>query len=404
MVHRDKFWRFAKCLLVLKDMNKKDDSLALLPNGFADLLPPYAEEEAKSIQALMDRFSAFGYCRVKPPLLEFEDSLLAPGPGERLANETFRLMDPVSHRMMGIRSDVTAQISRIVSSRLMNAARPLRLMYANDVLRTRGSQMRTERQFAQVGCELVGSEKGIEADVEICVLAVLGLKSVGIKDITLDMTIPGFVSSVLHEGEVENRDVIAKAVAQRDIDTLQALKCAKAQIIAQSMGASGGAEQAFSALKKIKFDSRMAGHVSRLQEVSVGVQNALSDMGIGDVSLTVDVLEQDGFEYHKALGFTLFSSNVRGELGRGGCYDIHFGQNETSEMATGFTLYMDTISQVSAPQPDCDKVFVKSSESWSVIADLQAQGWTVIRGVGRGDACQSCTHVYEHEKISKLVK
>lgn len=383
-------------------MNKKDDSLALLPNGFADLLPPCAEEEAKSIQALMDKFSAFGYRRVKPPLLEFEDSLLAPGPGERLANETFRLMDPVSHRMMGIRSDVTAQISRIVSSRLMNAERPLRLMYANDVLRTRGSQMRTERQFAQVGCELIGDDNGVQTDIEVCVLAVLGLKAVGISDITLDMTIPGFVSSLLCAVKPEYRDAVEKAVAQRDIDALQALKCKTAQIIAQAMSASGGADDAFSVLKKIKFKGEMAGHVTRLKDVSIGVQAALTDLGIDDVSLTVDVLEQNGFEYHRALGFTLFSAEVRGELGRGGCYNIHFGKSESSEMAKGFTLYMDTIAQSSVTPLECDKVFVRSTEAWSVILDLQAQGWTVIRGTGAGDVPEVCTHIYENRKISKL--
>ena len=382
-------------------MNKKNDSLALLPNGFADLLPPYAYGEAKLIENLMSKFSAFGYCRIKPPLLEFEDSLLAPGPGERLTNETFRVMDPVSHRMMGIRSDVTAQVSRIVSSRMMNACRPLRLMYASDVLRTRGSQMRTERQFSQVGCELISDDHDVQTDIEICVLSVLGLKSVGINNITLDMTIPGFVSSLLQGVGDEHRDVIEKAVGQRDIDSLQMLDCRFAKKIAQALNASGKADQAFVELEKVDFCDSVAKYVARLREISVGVQDALVDLNIEDVSITIDVLEQDGFEYHQNFGFTLFSSDIRGEIGRGGNYKIHFGSSDSFEMARGFTLYMDTILQLSAASVETDKVFVNSAEKWSTILDLQSQGWTIIRG--SGDVHSSCTHIYENGVVSKLV-
>lgn len=382
-------------------MNKKNDSLALLPNGFADLLPPYADEEAKCIEDLMSQFSAFGYCRIKPPLLEFEDSLLAPGPGERLTNETFRVMDPVSHRMMGIRSDVTAQVSRIVSSRMMNACRPLRLMYASDVLRTRGSQMRTERQFSQVGCELIGDDHDVQTDIEICMLSVLGLKSVGIKNITLDMTIPDFVSSLLQGVDDNDRDFIEKAVGQRDVDSLQTLDCDFAEKIAQALNASGKADHAFVELEKISFCDSVAKHVSRLKEISVGVQDALADLDIDDVSITIDILEQDGFEYHQNFGFTLFSSEVHGELGRGGNYKIHFGSSENLEMAKGFTLYMDTILQLSETSVEKDKIFVNSAEKWSVILDLQSQGWAIIRG--SGDVHSSCTHIYKNGAVSKLV-
>ena len=77
---------------------------ALLPAGFADLLPPDAAREAALVEAMMTAFAQHGYERVKPPLLEFEDSLLT-GSGAAVADQTFRLMDPVSQRMMGLRAD-----------------------------------------------------------------------------------------------------------------------------------------------------------------------------------------------------------------------------------------------------------------------------------------------------------
>src|SRR3954465_9244344 len=102
---------------------------ALLPAGLRDLLPPDAETEASAVEALMTVFAAHGYQRVKPPLLEFEDSLLA-GSAAALADQTFRIMDPDSQRMMGLRADTTPQVARIATTRLGAAPRPLRLSYA----------------------------------------------------------------------------------------------------------------------------------------------------------------------------------------------------------------------------------------------------------------------------------
>ncbi len=162
---------------------------ALLPNGLLDLLPPFAEHEAATIALLMKEFSAFGYLRVKPPLVEFEESLLGDGPGSKLARQTFRMMDPVSQRMMGVRADATAQIARIATSRLGGEKRPLRLSYAADVLRVNGTQLRPERQFCQVGCELVGVD-GVVTDVEMPLVALKALSAARIENLSVDLTVP----------------------------------------------------------------------------------------------------------------------------------------------------------------------------------------------------------------------
>lgn len=383
-------------------MSKKNDSLALLPNGFADLLPPDAEVEAVSIRTLMEKFSAFGYQRIKPPLLEFEDSLLAPGPGERLASETFRVMDPVSHRMLGIRSDITGQISRIVSSRLKNEPRPLRLRYANDVLRTRGSQIRTGRQFVQVGCELIGESGCAETDVEICVLSILGLKSLGLGNLTIDLTIPGFVSYLISDLGDEKAARVRKYVAQRDVDALGVFDDAGVSVVAKAMAAPEDAHEALDVILGFELNDELRAFVVRLQRVCDGIYKALSELAIDDVSVTIDLLEQNGFEYHKALGFTLFSGDVSGEVGRGGCYDVCFGQGDDEEVAKGFTLYMDTISKGLPVLNKQDIVFVPRDIGWNTVSDLQAQGWTILRGVGGDQIPDECTHTYKDGKIEKL--
>jgi ATP phosphoribosyltransferase regulatory subunit len=266
-------------------------------------------------------------------------------------------------------------------------------------LRTRGSQLRTERQFCQVGCEIIGDD-GVQTDIEICVLAILGLRALGIAELTLDLNIPGFVARLTEGLEAETLAAIRKAVAQRDRDAVQKADARIGGLIAAVMEKGVHPQD----LKGILFEPDMSQDIQHLCDVYDGVGTALAELGVTDVSLTVDVLEQAGFEYHKHLGFTLFSANVHGELGRGGSYDVRFGKNNDgqSETAKGFTLYMDTIGKACAMPASRDRVFVSCHDGWAVIVDLQTQGWIVVRGNDRNDNYSGCTHIYAHGKITKL--
>ena len=166
----------------------------LLPAGLADLLPPDAAREARAVDIAIERFAAFGYERVKPPLVEFEESLLG-GPGAALAPQTFRLMDPVSQRMMGVRPDMTVQVARIAVTRLKHEPRPLRLSYGGNVIRVRGTALKPERQFAQVGSELIGVDSA-DADAEAVLLAVDALRAIGVADLSVDLNLPTLVAAV----------------------------------------------------------------------------------------------------------------------------------------------------------------------------------------------------------------
>ncbi len=128
---------------------------------------------------------------MKPPLLEFEDSLLA-GSGAAVAEQTFRLMDPDSQRMMGLRADTTPQVARIATTRLAQAPRPLRLSYAGQCLRVRGSQLAPDRQIAQAGIELIGCDNPA-ADAEIVLVGAEALASVGLTRTSFDLTLPTLV-------------------------------------------------------------------------------------------------------------------------------------------------------------------------------------------------------------------
>ena len=149
---------------------------ALLPAGLRDVLAPDAAHEAATLDQLVEVFSMHGYQRVEPPLVEFETTLLNEG-GHALTEHMFRVMDPVSQRMMAVRADMTLQVARIASTRLAKEPRPLRLSYGGQVLRVRGSQLRPERQFTEAGIELIGAD-GAAADAEAIVLAAEALDAV----------------------------------------------------------------------------------------------------------------------------------------------------------------------------------------------------------------------------------
>src|SRR5689334_11082626 len=172
-----------------------DTPKTLLPEGLRDLLPPEATLEADVMHRLAQSFSRNGYDLVKPPLIEFEDTLLA-GVGTVLRESIFRMPDPVSHRTLGVRADVTTQVARIAATRLAQSPRPLRLMYVGPVLRVRGDQLEPERQFTQAGIELIGAA-GDAADAEVIMTTVEALQIVGVKDITVDLALPTLVPLIL---------------------------------------------------------------------------------------------------------------------------------------------------------------------------------------------------------------
>lgn len=350
---------------------------ALLPNGLSDLLPPEADLEAQAIHTLMREFSAFGYQRVKPPLVEFEDSLLAPGPGQVLSRNTFRLMDPVSQRMMGLRADTTAQIARIAASRLAGEARPLRLSYAADVMRVNGGQLRPERQFCQVGCEMVGASTSRD-DAETALLALKALNAAGLENISIDLTVPTLIQHVFDQEKTgdEDRAAILDLAAQRDRDALDAMKDKAAKTLAALAGCSGNAAEALSKLKALNLKGGAGSDVAALEKVYALLEEGMNVYGLSHAQVTIDPLEQRGFEYQTGVSFTLFAKGVRGELGRGGRYSL----GENAETASGFTLYMDTVLRA-LPKGEAPKSKKVSADAgWKEIHDLQQQGWIVIRG------------------------
>ncbi|HRJ62685.1 MAG TPA: ATP phosphoribosyltransferase regulatory subunit, partial [Azospirillaceae bacterium] len=225
---------------------------ALLPTGLGDALPPEAAQEAACVEALMAAFAARGYERVKPPLVEFEDSLLA-GPGASMAAQSFRVMDPASRKMMAVRADMTPQIARIATTRLAGAPRPLRLCYSGQVLRVKGAQLRPEREFAQAGVELFGSLEP-EADAEVVLLALQALRAVGVRHASVDLCVPTMITLICRAFGVEGEDLVRlrAALDHKDVAAVTAVGGPASKLARRLIEASGPADRAIQALSSLE--------------------------------------------------------------------------------------------------------------------------------------------------------
>lgn len=373
---------------------------ALLPAGLRDILPPSAAFEAELVERLVACFGEFGYQRVKPPLVEFEEGLLNAAGGD-LSSDTFRLMDPVSQRMMGVRADITPQIARIARTRLRNEPRPLRLSYAGEVLRVRGTQLRPERQFAQVGAELIGTSAAT-ADAEIIMLATDALARVGVGQQSVDLSIPPLVPALCDglDLDPDAQDALRRALDRKDVDAVARLGGDAAKTLSALLGAAGPADSCFATLERLDLPPSAARERER-----VGAVLALLRDAACTADLTLDPVENRGFEYHTGVSFTIFAPGIRGELGSGGRYvatDNGGGPDdadETAEPATGFTLYVDTIIRTVSEPAAGRRVFLPSGTGAAEARDLRAAGWATVAGLEKvSDALAEarrlkCTHL-----------
>ncbi len=346
---------------------------ALLPAGLSDLLPDAAEREAAAEAVLFGLFREYGFRRVRPPLVEYEETLTGNGPGAKLSADTFRLMDPLSQKMMGVHTDVTTQISRIAGTRMAGGPYPLKLCYAEDVLRMQMIPGRSRRQFRQTGCEAffpssLAPSARLGTQVECAVLAVRGLRRLHVPEITLDLTIPGFIFDLLDVFEVKNekRTAIFNAVDHRDLTSLKG-RGAISEWLQTLIQVTGDAGVIRSVLEGLSGQNGfLADRIGYFLKFYDGVMAELTRLEIDNVQVTLDPLEQRGFGYQSGAGFTLFSRASSAELGRGGQYDTGFRTGEEAKspelLGSGMTFYMDTLVPAAGFALDEDGQFKKEKE------------------------------------------
>src|SRR5438094_1464592 len=360
---------------------------AMLPAGLYDLLPPDAEIEAEVTGRLMGVLASHGYQRVEPPLVEFEETLLS-GAGTATASDTFRLMDPISHRMVGVRADMTPQVARIAAARMSHMPRPLRVSYAGQVLRGKGSEMRPERQIGQAGAELIGAE-GPAADVEAIAVAGEALQAVGVPHLSVDLTLPTLVPAIVEAYGLggAREAALRAALDHKDTAAVAGLAGEAGLLLAELIASAGIAAATRAALDRLDLPAGARQERDRLGAVLDGLAAAVPDLKV-----TVDPVENRGFEYHTGIAFTFFARvdpehGPLGELGRGGRYQA--GDPAMPEPATGFTLYTDTILQTLPEVPRRRRVLVPLGADRDRAAALREAGWITVAALARAASWQA---------------
>jgi len=371
----------------------ENSNRTLLPEGLRDLLPPQAAFEAEAVDRFTACFVANGYERIKPPLIEFEETLLS-GVGGAVANRIFRMIDPVSQRMLGLRADVTTQIARIASTRLADAQRPLRLMYSGQVLRVSGRELRPERQFTQVGIELIGAESSA-ADAEVIVVLADALSEFGVKNLTIDLALPKLVRLVCKDLKLDDSKYVRlrQALDHKDVMQVREVAGPRGEVLIQLVEASGPVEQAQKRLVAIELPDAGRQQLNLLFDVAARVRSADSSL-----ALTLDVVESRGFEYHSGVTFTIFSNEIEREVGRGGRYNIERGDNNV-EPATGGTLFVDSLLELSGHVGEQRRLYVPMGTERYEVKKHQTAGWAVVSGFSESEDAAveakrlGCTHV-----------
>lgn len=314
----------------------------MLPDGMEEALPQQAWRAESLRRALLDHYREAGYELVLPPFLEHLDSLLT-GAGADLDSLTFKLTDPASGRLLGLRSDMTPQAARIAARHFADQA-VVRLCYLGTVLRTRPDALGGPRSPRQVGCELFGTPPGtsaLSADLEVLSLMLHTLRLAGVAEVHLDLGHVGVYRAVVEQLALSAEDETAL------FDILQRKSRPELASFAAGLGIAAAASEALQALTTLHGDVTVLQTARRtLGQYGDGVVDALATLEqvIASVAeqhpslpLHLDLAELRGARYHTGLTFAAFAPGHGRELARGGRYDGVGGEFGLARPATGFS-------------------------------------------------------------------
>ena len=351
----------------------------LLPENIADVLPSEARKIEELRRLMLDNFRLYGYELVMPPLLEYVESLLA-GAGDDTDLRTFKVVDQLSGRLLGLRADMTTQVARI-DAHLLNRNSVTRLCYAGSVLHTRPSGLHATREPLQIGAEIYG-HGGLEADGEIQELALASLALAGFDNVRLDLSHVGILRALLADD----------AAAQRDQAALVALLRAKNTPGLDELTAryAPDTRAALMALPSLYGDVEILGRAREVLPQSAGITRALAELAalaasaIGRVEVAIDLADLRGYQYESGAMFALYVPGLPNAVARGGRYD-HVGEAfGRARPATGFSLDLRELARL---LPTAERKHAirapwgNAPELREKIADLRRAGDTVIQSM-----------------------
>ena len=347
----------------------------VLPDHIADVLPSEARHIEELRRELLDTARGYGYELVMPPLLEHLESLLT-GTGEALDLQTFKLVDQLSGRMMGLRADTTPQVARI-DAHLLNRQGVARLCYCGPVLHTRPDRPHATREPLQFGAELFG-HAGLEADNEILQLALDCLRAAQLQDLSVDMGDARIVRALLADVKItpERLALLHAALAVKDASELATLSADFPQAVRQGL----------LALVQLYGDAGVLTEAEAVLPASPMLRDALTQLKrlaaeLSGVNVSFDLADLRGYAYYSGVRFAVYAQGAGDAVLRGGRYDevgAVFGRNRP---AVGFSLDLKQLAIATGPRPLRAAIrapWGQDAQLRAAIASLRAAGETVV--------------------------
>jgi ATP phosphoribosyltransferase regulatory subunit len=356
----------------------------LLPDGVDEILPPRANQLETLRREILDLYRTRGYDLIKTPLIEFLDSLLIV-PSHELQLSTFKIVDQLSGRSMGVRADISSQAARI-DAHVLQQAGPARLCYADSVLLTRPKGQLGSRSPQLIGAELYG-HSGVDSDVEVISLLLKTLEIAGIHEPLLalghsSITRTLLKAAALDDETTEKLFTALQNKATTDIDQILArsgLSASLKECLARLPTLHGDIQvvrEATALLKKV--DPALPVALEQLLTIATGVKRAFPGQ-----NLYFDLCELRGYDYHTGVIFSAFVAGHGEAIANGGRYDglgAVFGRNRS---ATGFDADLKTLLGLSrrefAEEP---KIFAPAGTEAALmekIEALRAEGRRVVQ-------------------------
>ncbi len=334
----------------------------VLPDHIADVLPSEARHIEELRRELLDTARGYGYELVMPPLLEHLESLLT-GTGEALDLQTFKLVDQLSGRMLGVRADTTPQVARI-DAHLLNRRGVTRLCYCGPVAHTRPDRPHATREPLQFGAEIYG-HAGLEADLEVLQLALDSLQAAQVRDTSVDMGDARIVRALLPGAAMPaaTRAKVHAALVAKDAGELA--------VLTRDLPAAD--RQGLLALVGLYGDIGVLDEAARVLPDRPAITQALAELRalasqLGGARVSFDLADLRGYAYYSGVRFAVYAQQAGDALVRGGRYDevgAVFGRNRP---AVGFSLDLKRLVAAVPPRP----LRAAIRAPWGEAADLRA--------------------------------
>lgn len=350
----------------------------LLPEYVEDVLPNEAARMESLRRTLLDLFKVHGYEYVIPPMLEYLESLIT-GVGHDLDLATFKVVDQLTGRLMGVRADTTPQAARI-DAHVLNRKGVARLCYAGSVLKTSPNGLAQTREPIQVGAELFG-HAGIESDVEIHRLMVKSLKAVGIQSLLVDFSHVGIFGSLISQSKISAKleQALYAALQSKDQPAVRELAGALDALTRDALCSltelNGGMEVLDQAAAMLPDNKEISQALNDLRYVG----SRLNDLG---VEVCFDLSELRGYHYHSGIVFAAYAQGCAGPLALGGRYDEVGQAFGRARPATGFSLDLRGVITALPPAKRAGAIlapWVDDASLQETIDALRAGGHVVVQ-------------------------